>query len=155
MLGLCCCAQSFSSHERGLFLVAVPELLIEKLLLRSTGSRYTGFSSCHVQALESAGFSSCHVQALGTQASAVAMCRLWRVQASAVVTHGLSCSSTCGIFPDQGSNPCPLHWQANFYPLYPQGMSKTIFFLKRTFRLTIKLWRAFRDFPRTPTSTYP
>ena len=59
VLGLHCCARSFSSHERGLFLVAVPELLIEKLLLRSTGSRYTGFSSCHVQALESAGFSSC------------------------------------------------------------------------------------------------
>ena len=23
----------------------------------------------------------------------------------------------CGIFPDQGSNPCPLHWQANSLPL--------------------------------------
>ena len=22
----------------------------------------------------------------------------------------LSCSETCGIFPDQRSNPCPLHW---------------------------------------------
>ena len=31
---------------------------------------------------------------------------------SAVVAHGLSCSAACGIFPDQGSNPCPLHWQA-------------------------------------------
>ena len=27
--------------------------------------------------------------------------------------HGLSCSAACGIFPDQGSNPCPLHWQAD------------------------------------------
>ena len=25
----------------------------------------------------------------------------------------LSCSAACGIFPDQGSNPCPLHWQAD------------------------------------------
>ena len=25
---------------------------------------------------------------------------------------GLSCSAACGIFPDQGSNPCPLYWQA-------------------------------------------
>ena len=32
---------------------------------------------------------------------------------SAVVAHGLSCSVACGIFPDQGSNPCPLHWQAD------------------------------------------
>ena len=28
---------------------------------------------------------------------------------SAVVAHGPSCSAACGIFPDQGSNPCPLH----------------------------------------------
>ena len=26
---------------------------------------------------------------------------------SVVVAHGLSCSAACGIFPDQGSNPCP------------------------------------------------
>ena len=24
------------------------------------------------------------------------------------MAHGLSCSMACGIFPDQGSNPCPL-----------------------------------------------
>ena len=30
-----------------------------------------------------------------------------------VVAHGLSCSAACGIFPDQGSNPRPLHWQAD------------------------------------------
>ena len=28
---------------------------------------------------------------------------------SAVVAHGPSCSVACGIFPDQGANPCPLH----------------------------------------------
>ena len=32
---------------------------------------------------------------------------------SVVVLHGLSCSAACGIFPDQGSNPCSLHWQAD------------------------------------------
>ena len=32
---------------------------------------------------------------------------------SAIVAHGLSYSMACGIFPDQGSNPCPLHWQAD------------------------------------------
>ena len=36
-----------------------------------------------------------------------------RVQASVVVAHGLTCSAACGIFPDQGSNPCPLNWQAD------------------------------------------
>ena len=32
-----------------------------------------------------------------------------------------SCSTACGIFPDQGSNPCPLHWQADSQPLHHQG----------------------------------
>ena len=40
---------------------------------------------------------------------------------SVVVAHGLSCSPACGIFPDQGSNPCPLHWQADSQPLCHQG----------------------------------
>ena len=40
---------------------------------------------------------------------------------SVVVVHGLSCSAACGIFPDQGSNPCPLHWQADSQPLRHQG----------------------------------
>ena len=40
---------------------------------------------------------------------------------SVVVAHGLSCSAACGIFPDQGSNPCVLHWQADSQPLHHQG----------------------------------
>ena len=28
---------------------------------------------------------------------------------SVVVAHGPGCSAACGIFPDQGSSPCPLH----------------------------------------------
>ena len=30
-----------------------------------------------------------------------------RCTGSVVVVHGLSCSAACGIFPAQGSNPCP------------------------------------------------
>ena len=40
---------------------------------------------------------------------------------SAIVAHGHSCSAACGIFPDQGSNRCPLHWQADSQPLRHQG----------------------------------
>ena len=40
---------------------------------------------------------------------------------SAIVAHGPSCSVACWIFPDQGSNPCPLHWQADSQPLRHQG----------------------------------
>ena len=49
-------------------------------------------------------------------------------RASIAVVHGLSCSKACGIFPDQGSNPCALHWQGDspakgsppliFFPIY-------------------------------------
>ena len=40
---------------------------------------------------------------------------------SVVAAHGPSCSAACGILPDQGSNPCPLHWQADSQPLRHQG----------------------------------
>ena len=40
---------------------------------------------------------------------------------SVIVAHGPSCSAACGIFPDQGSNPCPVHWQADSQPLRHQG----------------------------------
>ena len=40
---------------------------------------------------------------------------------SVIVAHGPSCSAACGIFPDQGSNLCPLHWQADSQPLRHQG----------------------------------
>ena len=32
---------------------------------------------------------------------------------SVVVAYRLSCSAACEIFPNQGLNPCPLHWQAD------------------------------------------
>ena len=44
-----------------------------------------------------------------------------RCAGSAVVAHGPSCSAARGIFPDQGSNPCPLHWQADSQQLHHQG----------------------------------
>ena len=38
-----------------------------------------------------------------------------------VVAHGPSCRLACGVFLDQGSNLCPLHWQADSHPLHHQG----------------------------------
>ena len=46
---------------------------------------------------------------------------------SVVVAHGPSCSVACGIFPYQGSNPCPLHWQADSQPLRHQGSPSNIY----------------------------
>ena len=47
---------------------------------------------------------------------------------SVIVAHGPSCSAACGIFPDQGSNPCPLHWQADSQPLRHQGSPQLMIF---------------------------
>ena len=51
---------------------------------------------------------------------------------SVVVAHGPSCSAACGIFPDQGLNPCPLYWQADSQPLSHQGSPK-LYFLRAVF----------------------
>ena len=48
---------------------------------------------------------------------------------SVIVAHGPSCSAACGIFPDQGSSPCALHWQADSQPLHHQGSPRTCIFL--------------------------
>ena len=56
------------------------------------------------------GFSCCRARALGARASAV-VARGLQSTGSVVVAHGLNCFTACGIFPNQGSNPCPLHWQ--------------------------------------------
>ena len=47
---------------------------------------------------------------------------------SVIVAHGPSCSVACGIFPDQGSNPYPLHWQADSQPLRHQGSPSILFY---------------------------
>ena len=54
-------------------------------------------------------------------ASLVAEHRLQTRAGSVIVAHGPSCSAACGIFPDQGSTPCALHWQADSQPLCHQG----------------------------------
>ena len=70
------------------------------LLLRSTGSRVSGFSSFGSRALEHRPGS---------------------------VVLSLSCSEACGIFPGQGSNPCLLHWQMGSAPLSHQGSPQNYF----------------------------
>ena len=47
-----------------------------------------------------------------------------RCAGPAAVAHGPSRSAAWRIFPDQGSNPCPLHCQADSQPLRHQGSPK-------------------------------
>ena len=65
-------------------------------------SRCCGFSHCGAQALGHVVFSSCGAQ--------------------------LRWTSARGIFPDQGSNPCLLHWQVDSLPLSQQESPLTFFF---------------------------
>ena len=49
---------------------------------------------------------------------------------SVFVAHRPSCSAACGTLPYQGSNLCPLHWQADFQPLRHQGSPTSSHFKK-------------------------
>ena len=67
--------------------------------------------------------------------------QLWHA-GSVVVAHGLSCSAACGIFPDQGLNPCPA-LAGGFLTTAPPGKS-TQYSLNECFpkvvSVNIKLW---------------
>ena len=82
------------------------------------------FSSCREPEL----LSSCSTQA--SPCSDFSCCGAWALDAhaSVVVARRLSCPVACGIFPDQGSNSYPLHWQADSSPLSHQGSPRTSHF---------------------------
>ena len=98
------------------------------------------------------GFSSCgeggHSSSWCTGLSLSRPLSLWstgsRRAGSAAVAHGPSCSAACGILPDQGSNPCSLHWQADSRPLHHQGSPfwKIFFFFFFLMNLFIYLFLA-------------
>ena len=70
--------------------------------------------------MRASGVVACGLQELWCAGSVVVARGLWSA-GSVVVVHGLRCSAVCGIFPDQGSNPCPLPWQTDSQPLRHQG----------------------------------
>ena len=94
--GLHCCMWAFSScGQRGLLFVVVHGILIAVACLVVEH----GLQTCGLRQLWHVGSV---VVAHGLQSAG-----------SVFVVHGLSCSMACGIFPDQGLNPCPLRWQAD------------------------------------------
>ena len=58
---------------------------------------------------------------------------------SVVVAHGPSCSAACGIFPDRGTNPCSLHWQADSQPLRHQGSPQVALFYLIFFTMPLEM----------------
>ena len=64
------------------------------------------------------GFPCCGAPALETWASAVA-------------AHGLRCSASCGIFENQGLNPCCLHWQVDAIHCANREVPKTSILIRK------------------------
>ena len=96
-------------------------LLSPSLSPRVCSNSCTLSHRCYLTISSSAApFSCCRAQALGTGSVAVtprfSSCCL-RIPGHtgfrSCVAHGLSCSVAGGIFLGQGSNLCPLHWQAD------------------------------------------
>ena len=77
----------------------------------------------------SGGHSSSRCAGLSLSRPLLLRSRSSRRAGSVVVAHGASRSAACGIFPDQGLNPCPLHCQADSQPLRHQGSPQFSFFL--------------------------
>ena len=73
----------------------------------------------------------CRAQALGHAGS--------RHAGAAVLVQGLSCSVARGIFPDQGSNWCPLQCKAHLKPLDHKGSPGKIPFKRRTVYSVIEI----------------
>ena len=102
VLGLCCGLFS-SCGEQGLLFIVVHGLLIAVASLVVEHS----FQAHRLLQLRHVG--------------SVVVARRLQSAGSVVLVNGLSCCKACGIFPDQGLNPCPLHWQADSSPLHHQG----------------------------------
>ena len=88
------------SFEKYFFLLVAHWLSLVVAIRSCSSSQCTGFLLWWFLLLQSmvsrhGGFSSCSACGLSS------------------VAHGLSFSVTCGLFPSQGSNPCPLPWQAD------------------------------------------
>ena len=80
---------------------------------------------CGVQASHCGGFACCGARTLGEQASGVVARGLWSA-GSVVMAHRLSCSTACGIFPDQGSSVSPA-LAGGFLTTAPPGKSMHFF----------------------------
>ena len=96
-----CCSSCMRGHCSLLWYAGFS--LWWSLLLQSTGSRCSGLLVA-VRGLSGCGSPACSI----------------------AVVHGLCYSKACGVFLDQGSNPCGLPWQ-NSLPLSHRGSSTSIY----------------------------
>ena len=95
-------------------------LFLAPLGLRHSAETASGCSEPELLAV-AVGASHCSGFSPGAQAL--------NARASGVVRRELSSpSASCGIFLDQGLNPCSLHWQADSHPLHHERGPPSRFF---------------------------
>jgi len=89
-----------------------------------------GFRSCVGFSLvsESWGYSPVVMRGLLIAVASLVAGHRLQSSGSQAGAHGLSCSRACGIFLDQGSNPCLLYWQVDSLPLSPRGSPELLVF---------------------------
>ena len=97
-------------------------------------------------AVASGGHSSSRCAGLSLSRPLLLRSTGFRRAGSVVVAHGLSCSAACGILPDQGSNPCPLHWQADSQPLCHQGSPHKFWYVVFLFSFSLTYYLIFLRF---------
>ena len=97
--------------RRFVYLFLVTQSLLMHVDFPSCGS-WELLSNWGVWASHCSGFSCCRAWALGGMGSVVAAPGPWST-GLIVVVHRLSCPEAWGIFTDQGSNWCALHWQVD------------------------------------------
>ena len=87
-------------------------------------------SSCSGQASHFRGSSCCRAHS-GSRGVGFSSCSVWGSWAlerrHSSLVHRLICPAACGIFPDQGLNPCLLYWQADSSPLRHQQSPALLF----------------------------
>ena len=122
-VGICGRTATPQGHRAVIFFFSLNFYLLINLFLAVLGLRFCAraFSSCG----ERGPLFIAVRGPLTIAASPVAEHRL-QTRRLSNVAHGPSCSTVRGILPDQGPNPCALHWQADSQPPHHQGSPRAV-----------------------------
>ena len=130
--------------ERFWFFVCLFFVLFIYLFLAVLGLRFCAraFSSCGKRGPLS-------IMVRGPLTIAASLVAEHRLQARRLSSCGSRAQLLRGILPDQGSNPCPLHWQADSQPLRHQGSPHFLIFLY----VALPVLQCFTNFRHSGTSS--
>ena len=117
------------THAVADYLLRAPLFIFMYLFLPGSSLQCSGFSLWWLLLSQSSWFVVCRLSSFSPQAPE------HRLNSCGTI----SCSTACGISPDQELNPCLLHWLADSPPLSHQGSLEGCFHHRDHFDLTIVL----------------